>query len=308
MLPQLSNGQLIKLNGYWKFAIGDQQSWSNSDFDDSTWGEIKVPSFWENQGFHGYDGFAWYRTSFDGKNLPKNERLFLNMGYIDDTDEVYFNGQLIGFSGSMPPNFRTAYNAERSYIIPQNLINFNGRNVISVRVFDAIQGGGIIDGNIGVYKVSSGSPMLLDLQGIWEFQTSTDGSRPKKDAKWNKIIVPSFWEKQGYRKYDGYGWYRKEFMLTPDMANEELVLVLGKIDDFDEVFINGKLAGKTRDNRRFGQSESYAKLRAYYIPQVLLKTDENNVIEILVEDIGWDGGIYEGPIGITTKKLFEKNF
>ncbi len=308
MFSQLSFGQLIDLSGRWKFAIGDQRGWADKNLDDSNWELITVPSPWENQGFHGYDGFAWYRTSFDGNKLPKNGVLYLNLGYIDDADEVYFNGELIGFSGGMPPNFRTAFNAERNYIIPAHLINFDGKNTIAIRVFDTVHAGGIVDGKIGVFRLSTGSPILIDLQGIWEFSISRNGAKPSKEEYWDKIIVPSYWEKQGYRKYDGYGWYRKEFTITSEMYEEELVLMLGKIDDFDEVYINGKLAGRTRDDKVVGHSNSYKKFRAYFIPPVLLKKGEANLIEVLVEDIGIDGGIYEGPIGITTKSLFLEHF
>ena len=307
MLPQLVSAQLIDLNGRWRFTIGDQRSWSAKDFDDSGWEWIKVPAAWENKGYHGYDGFAWYRTYFDGRVLKKGEKLFLNLGYIDDADEVYLNGELIGFSGSMPPNYKTAYNAERNYVIPNALIDYNGFNTLAVRVFDATHSGGITDGRLGIYKVDTRSPILIDLQGVWDFKVSELCGKPLHSEMWDKILVPGTWEKQGFWKYDGYAWYRREFEIDAATIEEDLVLVLGKIDDFDEVYINGKLAGRTNDHRPFGASQSYAKLRAYYLPGVLLKPGANT-IEILVEDIGRDGGIYEGPLGITTRDLFNRHF
>lgn len=306
MFSQLSNGQLIDLNGYWKFAIGDQRNWSNKNFDDSKWDEIRVPRPWEDQGYHGFDGFAWYRNKFDGTKLDKDQSFYLNLGYIDDVDEVYINGELIGFSGSMPPQFKTAFNSERKYVIPKYLIDYNGSNTIAVRVYDVTQAGGIVDGDVGIYSVSSVTPMYLDLRGVWDFAISRNGSKPSADTEWDRILVPSHWEAQGYRRYDGYAWYKKTFTLTKEMYEDELVLILGKIDDFDEVYINGKLAGQTRDNRRVGSSTSYSKYRVYYIPKVLLKSTGQNLIEVLVEDIGIDGGIYSGPVGITTKKSFDK--
>jgi len=107
--------------------------------------------------------------------------------------------------------------------------------------------------------------------------------------------------KQGYRKYDGFAWYRKKFDFTSEMEGQELVLILGKIDDFDEVYVNGRLIGKTRDDKKFSHSDSYSKYRIYYLPEAVLKKDAPNIIEVQVEDIGLDGGIYEGPIGITSK-------
>ncbi|MFM7486923.1 MAG: hypothetical protein ACKO13_08375, partial [Cytophagales bacterium] len=101
--------QAIDLEGNWKFHIGDKSAWSDPLFDDDSWETIQVPSPWEDEGFNGYDGFAWYRKKFDGSKLSKENTYYLNMGYIDDCDEVFINGQLIGVSGTMPPKFKTAY-------------------------------------------------------------------------------------------------------------------------------------------------------------------------------------------------------
>jgi hypothetical protein len=305
----LSFGQSIKLNGSWKFHIGDKSTWASPTFDDSTWETIKVPSAWEDEGFNGYDGFAWYRKKFDGKKLSKEESYYLNLGYIDDCDEVFLNGKLIGLSGSMPPKFKTAYQTERKYSVSNDLINFNGDNVIAVRVFDVTLQGGIIDGDIGMYR-SPKSRMLVDLSGLWQFTTTRDEKPLGADAEWNKIMVPFAWEHQGYYKYDGYAWYRKIFTLPLNFSDkdEDLVLLLGRIDDFDKTYLNGKLIGKTNDGRDFGGSVSYEKLRVYAIPAGSLKKDAANVIEIFVEDMGNIGGIYEGPIGITTSTAYERYF
>ncbi|MBK6680677.1 MAG: hypothetical protein IPG53_11920 [Ignavibacteriales bacterium] len=78
----------MDLSIHWKFQIGDDSPRSQIDFDDSKWDKITVPSSWENQGFHGYNGYAWYRVSFEGSTaLAKNP--LLHLGYIDDVDEVY---------------------------------------------------------------------------------------------------------------------------------------------------------------------------------------------------------------------------
>ncbi len=300
--------QLVDLGGRWKFSIGDRMQWAKKDFNDSEWETIWAPSKWEEEGFNGYDGFAWYRKEFDGSKLPKNEKLYLNLGYIDDVDEVYFNGELIGFSGAMPPKFRTAYNAERNYLLPNYLINYTGMNTIAIRVFDVTHYGGIINGDLGIYPIESRSPMILDLQGLWYFALSRNGGSIKDKDDWERIMVPIPWEKQGYRKYDGYAWYRTTFELPEGQSKENLVLLLGKIDDFDEVYVNGELIGATNDHRRFGRSTSYDQPRAYDIPSHLIKTTGENSIEILVEDIGNIGGIYEGPVGITTKARYYRYY
>lgn len=300
-------GQEINLRGSWKFHIGDKRTWSTTNFDDSGWETIYAPSPWEDEGFNGYDGFAWYRKKFDGRRLSKNENYYLSIGYIDDADEVYINEKLIGFSGSMPPKFKTAYNTERKYPIPTEAINFEGDNVIAIRVFDVTLGGGIIDGSLGIYQ-SPKSRMLVDLQGLWDFVLVGDREE-KDDAEWKKIIVPSPWEHQGYR-YDGLAWYKRSFTIGAKVIDndEDLVLLLGKIDDFDKTYLNGKLIGRTNDGEPFGHSESYTELRAYTIPPHLLKKNAPNIIEVLVEDIGNIGGIYEGPVGVATRTTYERYF
>jgi len=67
------------------------------------------------------------------------------------------------------------------------------------------------------------------------------------------------------------------------------------------VFVNGKLVGSTKDRKPFGQSSSYLRERVYDLPQELLIRNGVNTIEVLVEDMGHIGGIYEGVIGITRK-------
>jgi beta-galactosidase/beta-glucuronidase len=59
--------QVLNLSGRWKFSLGDEDEWKDEKFNDSNWEKVSVPSSWENQGFHGYDGYAWYRTSFTVK-------------------------------------------------------------------------------------------------------------------------------------------------------------------------------------------------------------------------------------------------
>ncbi len=302
-----SAGQVISLKGSWKFHIGDQSEWASPAFNDENWELIMAPSAWEDEGFNGYDGFAWYRITFSGQRLSKNENYYINLGYIDDADEVYVNGRLVGFSGYMPPKFKTAYNTERKYPIPNDIIDFRGENTIAVRVFDVTLGGGIIDGNLGIYKAPK-SHMLVDLSGLWDFATSRNGLPIHYEKAWIKLMVPAPWEYQGFQKYDGFGWYRK-YIEVPDnlIHSSDLVLVLGRIDDFDVAYLNGKQIGSTRDNRAFGMSNSFSTLRVYRIPPGLLKKS-NNIIEVLVEDIGNIGGIYEGPLGITTRAAYERYY
>jgi len=298
--------QVINLKGTWRFHIGDDAGWSAKNLNDSDWETIHVPSAWEDQGFNGYDGFAWYRIKFDGRKLDKEAVHYLNLGFIDDADEAFLNDKLIGFSGQCSPKFKTAYNTERNYILPSQYINFAGENTVAIRVFDGMNRGGIVDGDVGIYRMDQGARLLVNLQGIWSFAKSKNGERITDPKGWEKIMVPGAWEFQGHSRYDGFVWYKRTFTIPANFPKDQMVLLLGKIDDFDKTYINGKLIGKTRDDESYGDSHSFEQYRVYDIPQQLLKVNGANTIEVLVEDMGNVGGIYEGIIGITTKSNYKK--
>ena len=300
-----------KLSGTWKFSIGDDLNWKNPKFNDKRWDEVRVPNSWENQGFHGYNGYAWYRNNFKLDSELKGNSLELHLGYIDDADEVYVNGHLIGFSGSFPPNYSTAYYAYRKYPIPTHIINFDGENVVAVRIYDAELEGGIISGEIGIFAKMGGLVPDFDLSGLWKFNTDDELSRKEvnyNDANWKELVVPSYWETSGYRDYDGFAWYRKEFVLPQKLNNEKLVLLLGKIDDIDEVYVNGKLVGGTgkieSNPNKINFYNEYSQLRGYYIPDNVLNKTGKNIIAVRVYDGYKDGGIYSGPIGLITQKNY----
>jgi len=301
---------LQSLKGEWSFSIGIDDEWTSPNYDDTDWEKIKVPSAWEDQGFNGYNGYAFYRKKINISSVLKNRMLYLNMGYIDDVDEVYLNGRKIGSTGGFPPNYFTAYNAERIYYLPENLIRFDGVNVIAVKVYDTEQAGGIVGGNIGIYGGQNAINMDVNLQTIWKFREGDDLKRKDAaydDSNWKDIFVPAKWEDQGYREYDGYGWYRKTFTYS-GTSDDRMVIVLGKIDDIDEVYINGTQVGstgyfppRTRSQNITGQE--YSAFRGYFIPVGLLKKGQN-VVAVRVLDTGGVGGIYEGPVGILSQQKY----
>lgn len=306
--PCWSQGQdlkrLMNLRGYWKFSIGDHLEWASVDYDDSDWEEIYVPNRWEREGFNGYDGYAWYRNTFKGKELEGETKVYLKLGYIDDVDEVYFNGEKIGFTGSFPPDYNTAWKAERLYRIPERLLKQNGDNLIAVRIFDQGGEGGIYSGDVGLLVADDDFKESIYLEGQWKIRVSDreEYADPDyDDSHWENIMVPSNWKTIGIHDLDDFAWYRKEFEVYSEESIEDMTLIGGYIDDFDEIFINGKKIGATKDGRRLGWSRSFSELRIYNIPDGLLKVGKNT-IAVRVEDIGDNGGIYKGPVMIVPSR------
>jgi hypothetical protein len=305
--------KLTNLSGYWKFSIGDDISWATPSFNDSDWDQITVPGKWEDQGYNDYNGYAWYRKTFKIGNVPANTTIYIILGRIDDVDIVYLNGKEIGNSGNFPPDYETAYNKTRKYIIPAEYLKEDGENVIAVRIYDSYNDGGIVDGPAGMYLDEDNDLLDLNLNGIWKFQIGNNRdwkSEILNDAEWKSINVPSAWENEGYSDYDGYAWYRIKFRLPEKFSAGELYLSLGKIDDIDDVYLNGEYAGSVYDLKKDGEYRmngmEYNARRIYKIKEGLLKRNGINTIAIKVYDGQGKGGIYEGPVGIMSAENYRK--
>lgn len=103
-------------------------------------------------------------------------------------------------------------------------------------------------------------------------------------ADWGKIATLSTWQSSGeeaLRDFDGIVWYRKTINLSASQASAAAQLHLGKIDDSDITYINGKEVGTMR--RKWDEE------RIYRIPGKVLKAGEN-VIAIKVIDERGRGG------------------
>ena len=60
---------IVRLDGPWRFAIGDDPRWADPGYDDSAWPTIDVSQPASSQGIDSYSGFAWYRMQIDPRQL-----------------------------------------------------------------------------------------------------------------------------------------------------------------------------------------------------------------------------------------------
>ncbi len=315
---------VLDLTGEWKFEVGDEPAWSAQQFDDSRWEQIHVPGQWEEQGYPGYDGFAWYRKKFKAPARPVDGALYLRIGNVDDVDETYINGLMVGYYGELPPHYATGYGQLRQYAISPDIIRWGEENVIAVRVYDGEMAGGIVNAPVGIYgdrdmlKVEypliaagpAGKEEKLGNPGgvVWRFRTGDkrEWANPDFDDRdWKPTVVPLEWDALGHKDYDGFGWYRVRFK-TPNIdPTRNIILLLGRIDDVDEAFVNGSLIGRTgKMPPNWRRDDSYGQIRAYTIPAGRLTPGAENVLAVRVYD-GWrHGGIYDGPIGFVTRDRY----
>lgn len=152
---------------------------------------------------------------------------------------------------------------------------------------------------------ASGQTVLLPDR--WHFTTEDkpEFANPQfNDSAWAKINVPDWWEHEGY-DYDGNAWYRVRFKINKKIDGDSVYVLLGKIDDSDETYLNGKRIGGMG---KFPPNPvtAYNELRSYKIPVSLLKKE--NVLAVRVNDFGGAGGIVTGPVGIYDEKDYKYQF
>ncbi|HTI08917.1 MAG TPA: GDSL-type esterase/lipase family protein [Puia sp.] len=138
------------------FSTGDQPSWKETAFRDDSWPSIRTGIPWEQQGYKGYDGYAWYRIHF---TLPSSlitasrlkDSLRIYLAHIDDADEIYLNGSLIGKHGSFPGEpegfvTRNYLVREVHFSVKDAHLRWDQDNVIAIKVYDGGGNGGLYGG------------------------------------------------------------------------------------------------------------------------------------------------------------------
>jgi sialate O-acetylesterase len=149
-----------------KGAIGNQKDtalWRSAEYNSDAWPKMTLPSMWEDRGLDDIDGTIWFRKVIDVPASAAALPALLELGPIDDSDDSYVNGVLVG-------SVRSKYNLPRKYQIPAGVL-VPGRNVIAVRVEDTGGAGGIY-GDSAAMKLSAGTT-TIPLNGEWSFTIET---------------------------------------------------------------------------------------------------------------------------------------
>lgn len=151
------------LKNRWKNLEFDDASCSESNYDDSDWKLMKLPTLWENAEIGTFDGAVWFRKKIEIPKSWLNKDLVLNLGPIDDMDRTYVNGKLVGAVEE-----EGYWQKERVYNIPKDIDN-DSILTIAVRVVD-IQGGGGIYGDKNKMKIHPADDTVsISIAGDWKY-------------------------------------------------------------------------------------------------------------------------------------------
>ena len=198
----------------WPDALVDKveqatADWSGVSVDESDWVEIKAPMLWEESGFRGLDGVAWYRKAFVLSKQEANRDLVLGLAKIDDNDVTWVNGVKVGETN--------AYDRVRRYEVQAEHLQ-PGKNVIAIRVEDTGGGGGIYSGPSLLFIETEG--VQRSLVGDWKFKvdrgvvSASDNRNHTATALYNKMMYPLF-----KIPVKGVLWYQGESNANnPDQA------------------------------------------------------------------------------------------
>lgn len=110
------------------------------------------------------------------------------------------------------------------------------------------------------------------------------------DSQWDIMKLPTSIEKVGYA-VEGAFWFRLNVNIPSSWKGRNLVLKLGKIDDYDITYFNGKKVGVTDEN----VPNAWDQMRSYSIPEEIVHFgDEKNLIAVRMFDRFGAGGLL-GP-------------
>lgn len=134
----LNDKNILTLNGPWKFIVGDNMQYAQSNYDDSKWETIDltapagahdddvglsgyVPG-WTAKGYSNYSGYAWYRLKVPLESSAGNNLALVAPPAVDDAYQLFINGALLGSAGNFSDTVPIVYSIQpRMFQLPENV-------------------------------------------------------------------------------------------------------------------------------------------------------------------------------------------
>jgi sialate O-acetylesterase len=185
------------------------------------WKQIQLPGIWESTEIGNADGFVWFRKDIEVPAALVGKAGMISLGPIDDLDETYLNGVLIGKESE--------WNKNRFYALKQNVLK--EKNSLVIRVQDNGGGGGIYGKPQDLYLLVG--DQKFPLAGEWlyrpsvlttDFGITTTGPNAFPSQLYNAMVAPitsyaikgAIWYQGESNTWEAYR-YRKLF---PEMIND----------------------------------------------------------------------------------------
>ena len=184
-----------------KFKMGDDPSFSSVSLDDSKWETLSVCKTWDAQGKHVDAATGWYRfhvllTKSMIESSDMKEVVQFALGGIDDADETYLNGELIGKTGQFPEDsggYRSQWSKPRVYNVKlgSKHIRWEQDNVLAVRCYSGGHPGGMFQGPV-IVKV----PSRVDGLSLSTTQPDANTMQVQVDSRYQSTLSGTLTLKQ----------------------------------------------------------------------------------------------------------------
>jgi sialate O-acetylesterase len=147
--------------------VGIDKGWANVSFDDSGWTTFRLPNYWQSLPEYNFNGSFWLRREIDIPAAWEGRDLALSLGFIDDYDTTYFNGEQVG---ETPRGTVEAYTMARHYTVPAKAVKA-GKSVIAIRVYDEFGNGGVSGAKSLLWIApADGKDEAVSLAGDWKLK------------------------------------------------------------------------------------------------------------------------------------------
>jgi signal transduction histidine kinase/ActR/RegA family two-component response regulator len=120
----------------WKTRGGDDPRWAAPAFDDSAWSSVPLPGTWEEHGYRGLDGMAWYRRAVvldeEAQRAASRGQLGLLLGPSGYGGyQIYAGGRLLGSSHGWPGGL--VFPQAEVFSVPRDAVGRGGRLHLALR-------------------------------------------------------------------------------------------------------------------------------------------------------------------------------
>lgn len=105
----------------------------------------------------------------------------------------------------------------------------------------------------------------------------------KTPGRWKKIQIPGLLKNELPDDFKGTVYFQKEFKLPDGLKNSDLFLRLGRVNQYDQTYINGHLIAETYNN----------SWRSYFIDKALLNQEGENLLTVRLIALNSEAGLVE---------------
>jgi len=286
----------------WKFQTGDKPEWAKPALDDTDWQPIIVGQYLSFQGNKDYTGYGWYRVKFKLPSAIKREALIdsllFELGKIDDCDQTFLNGELLGQNTLTiaPGKFDLAdlsktggvWNITRKYHLKTDdpRLKWDAENVLAIRVFDYTHGGGIYSLPVNVRILGLADCIAIDTDAK-ELEIKAGGMMSKTVILKNTSSLPVISGKLTMTVKVGSKSTKASRTWDVQLDRDEKSFTLDFEGDFSQQTTISYIFTESKTKSRLVLSKELPYLPAIVTGNIPLKENAVSFTNVKVSDTFW---------------------